>query len=46
MCIDPMLWVCPVREGHFADVETEPLEVSDSFKFTWPAESGGQEWSV
>ena len=32
MYTDPTLWVLPVREGHFADVETEPREVSDLFK--------------
>lgn len=36
MCIDPMLWFFPMREGHFADVETEPQEVSDLVKVMQP----------
>lgn len=44
MYIDPMPRVLPVREGHFADVETEPQEVSDLFKVTQPAGGGG--WRV
>ena len=41
MYTDPMLWVLPVREGHIADVETEPREVSDLFKVTQRGVGGG-----
>ena len=41
MYTDPMLWVLPVREGHFADVETEPREVSDLFKVAQRGVGGG-----